>query len=86
MGAAGIDIIKFRIRPVMEEILSSTINSLPDDLKALIDRQARVFNNASWELIVDELIRIIERHLTKTRSLALTVTRAKERHQQTSAG
>jgi hypothetical protein len=45
-----------------------TLHTASDDLKALRDRQAWVLDNTSWELIVDELIRIIELHLIKTRS------------------
>lgn len=60
--------LKKLVLPVLVEGASLPAEkSLPDDLKALPDRQARVLDNTSWDIIVDELVRIIDRYLNKTR-------------------
>lgn len=44
-------------------------DKLPKEQKDLRKYQARVLDNASWDISVNELIRIIDRHLAKTRPM-----------------
>ena len=73
-----LDLNKIVLPVLIEGASLPDSQSLPDDLAALRNHQARVLDNTNWKPIVDELIRIIERDLNKTRGGALTVPGAKE--------